>query len=158
MKVRKLFLSLALAPVLSALAGNPVTVVFHTHDGATIGYSLADKPVCKYVESNTKLQVSTPKTEVEYEVANLRKFVFSDEVVGISAPALSDAKVSQGENVLSFSGFPKGTRAAVYAADGSIVATATADASGNAQISLASAAKGVYIAKAGKQSVKIIKR
>ncbi len=158
MKLRTLFLALFLATAFLAKA-EIITVVFYTNDGQKIGYSISEKPVCKYTENNTRLLVTTTSTEMEYEVANLQKFVFSDELINkIAGAQMQQGRLQTQSGVLTFEGYKKGVVCAVYTPDGVLVAKTATDNVGKAQLSLQNQPKGVYIVKAGKTSMKITKQ
>ncbi len=158
MKLRTLFLALALATAFFAKA-EIITVVFYTNDGQKIGYSISEKPVCKYTENNTRLLVTTTSTEMEYEVENLQKFVFSDEIINkIDEAPKKQGKLDNKGGILTFEGNKKGVILAVYTPDGVLVAKTSTDSAGKAQLSLQNQPKGVYIVKAGKTSLKITKQ
>lgn len=158
MNLRTLFLAFVLATAFFAKA-EIITVVFYTNDGQKIGYSISEKPVCKYTDNNTRLLVTTTSTEVEYEVENLQKFVFSDELVNkIDEAQTKQGKLDNKGGILTFDGNKKGVIVAVYTPDGGLVAKTSTNSAGKAQLSLQNQPKGVYIVKAGKASMKITKQ
>ncbi len=158
MNLRTLFLAFVLATAFFAKA-EIITVVFYTNDGQKIGYSISEKPVCKYTDNNTRLLVTTTSTEVEYEVENLQKFVFSDELVNkIDEAQTKQGKLDNKDGILTFEGNKKGVIVAVYTPDGGLVAKTSTNSAGKAQLSLQNQPKGVYIVKAGKASMKITKQ
>lgn len=158
MKLRTMFLALVLATAFFAKA-EIITVVFYTNDGQKIGYSISEKPVCKYTDNNSRLLVTTTSTEVEYEVENLQKFVFSDELVNkIEGARAKQGKLDNKDGILTFEGNKKGIVVAAYTPDGVLVAKTSTNSAGKAQLSLQNQPKGVYIVKAGKASLKITKQ
>ena len=103
--------------------------------------------------------VTTTSTEVEYEVENLQKFVFSDELVNkIDEAQTKQGKLDNKGGILTFEGNKKGVIVAVYTPDGGLVAKTSTNSAGKAQLSLQNQPKGVYIVKAGKASMKITKQ
>ena len=157
MNLRSLFLTLAVVAAVCAKA-EIITVMFYTVDGRKIGYTISEKPVCKYTDNNTRLLVATASDKVDYDVADLQKFVFTGEVVKVENAKAAQGSFSNKSGLLSFEGYKAGTSVAVYSADGVLVEKAVANTAGQAKLSLQNRPKGVYIVKAGKTSIKITKQ
>lgn len=134
-----------------------VTVLFYTNEGQQIAYSFDDMPKYVFKDNNTSLYLTTKKTSVTYSVENLKKFTFSQVPSGIDKAKNSTEVAQSVDGILIFSGYAAGSSIFVCDGSGKIVATAKASAQGAATLSLQRLPKGVYLVKAGKMSMKILR-
>jgi hypothetical protein len=157
MRVKTFVLFFFLLSWISVRANGIVTVLFYTSDGQQIGYSFDDMPKYVFKDNNTSLYLTTKKTSVTYKVENLRKFTFSQEPTGIEKARVSTETAKSADGILTLAGYAAGTPVRVYDSGGKMVATAETSAQGMARLSLRQLPKGVYLVKADKVSLKILR-
>lgn len=132
-------------------------VFVEKNDGSKVSFLFDSKPEMTF--SGADVVLAAAGEEVQYAMADVKQVYFAYQ------NPTSVGKV-EGRNVafrisgdaLVADGLEAGTAVSVYSASGSLVAGAKADAAGHAEVSLASAQKGVYLVKAGKVSYKIVKK
>lgn len=130
--------------------------------GQRIGYDLEDRPEVSLADDGT-VTLTTACTVIQYEPATVEKLTLNDIVVDDITVGFDAAEQPRLHHAfqagdLTFDGLEPGTLTALYDASGLTVAQTTADASGHARLSTHHLPTGVYIARAGKASLKISKR
>ena len=126
-------------------------VVVTLTDGTSRTISLSEKPIVTI--ANGKLVIKTDMSTTEFDRANVARFNFVSDVVGVDRISSDDnGVIKEGDN-LYFSNLPENSLIKIYTADGSIVKSMTA--SGAYKISLAEFSAGVYIVSVNGVSTKI---
>ena len=123
--------------------------------GKPVSFTLSDKPVISYL--NNQLVVATSKETVEIPVGDISSIVFSGTSTAIHN-LMSEGKPQVKGGLAYFSDLKPGTLVYVFTSDGKNIAKVKADYNGTAQVSLSDFPKGVYLLKAGKQTIKIINK
>ena len=123
--------------------------------GKPIIFALLEKPVITY--QNNLLVVATSKETVEIPVGDISSIVFSGTSTAIHN-LMSEGKPQVKGGLAYFSDLKPGTLVYVFTSDGKNIAKVKADYNGTAQVSLSDFPKGVYLLKAGKQTIKIINK
>lgn len=121
----------------SCFAQNTLNV--HQKDGAIVSYAFSEQPLVTYTDEG--IHLVTTKVEVDYPMANLEKFTFSDDPNGINeirtAGATSDIRI--------------------YALNGKLLKTVRQQ-EGAATFSTDELPQGVYIIKNGETTYKVTKK
>ena len=126
-------------------------VVVTLTDGTSRTISLSEKPIVTI--ANGKLVIKTEMSTTELDRANVARFNFVSDVVGVDRISSDDnGVIKEGDN-LYFSNLPENSLIKIYTADGSLVKSMTA--SGAYKISLAEFSAGVYIVSVNGVSTKI---
>ncbi len=123
--------------------------------GKSIIFALLEKPMITY--QNNQLVVATSKETVEIPVGDISSIVFSGTSTAIHN-LMSEDKPQVKGGLVYFSDLKPGTLIYVFTSDGKNIAKVKADYSGTAQVNLSEFPKGIYLIKAGKQTIKIINK
>lgn len=126
-------------------------VVVTLTDGTSRTISLSEKPIVTI--ANGKLVIKTDMSTTEFDRANVARFNFVSDLVGIDEISSDDNEVIKDGDNLYFSNLPENSLIKIYTADGSLVKSMTA--SGAYTISLAEFSAGVYIVSVNGVSTKI---
>jgi hypothetical protein len=126
-------------------------VVVTLTDGTSRTISLSEKPIVTI--ANGKLVIKTDMSTTEFDRANVARFNFVSDLVGIDEISSDDNEVIKDGDNLYFSNLPENSLIKIYTADGSLVKSMTA--SGAYKISLAEFSAGVYIVSVNGVSTKI---
>lgn len=126
-------------------------VVVTLTDGTSRTISLSEKPIVTI--ANGKLVIKTDMSTTEFDRANVARFNFVSDLVGIDEISSDDNEVIKDGDNLYFSNLPEDSLIKIYTADGSLVKSTTA--SGAYKISLADFSAGVYIVSVNGVSTKI---
>ena len=126
-------------------------VVVTLTDGTSRTISLSEKPIVTI--ANGKLVIKTEMSTTELDRANVARFNFVSDVVGVDRISSDDNGVIKVGDNLYFSKLPENSLIKIYTADGSLVKNMTA--SGAYKISLADFSAGVYIVSVNGVSTKI---
>ena len=126
-------------------------VVVTLTDGTSRTISLSEKPIVTI--ANGKLVIKTDMSTTEFDRANVARFNFVSDLVGIDEISSDDNEVIKDGDNLYFSNLPENSLIKIYTADGSLVKRMTA--SGAYKISLAEFSAGVYIVSVNGVSTKI---
>ncbi len=158
MNMRKalLLLLLALPLYVSAAEGSQLVVWLKT--GGKVSYALSEAPVTTF--SGTKLTISTNKVIVSYDRKNVLRYTYElVEETGINlAPNDRQVQVNREGSEVVFRGLPAGATASVYASNGMLIDQYKASGSEPLTISLQHRPDGVYIIKAGTETIKLMKQ
>ena len=123
--------------------------------GKPIIFALLEKPMITY--QNNQLVITTSKETVEIPVGDISSIVFSGTSTAIHN-LMSEGKPQVKGGLAYFSDLKPGTLVYVFTSDGKNMAKVKADYSGTAQVNLSEFPKGIYLIKAGKQTIKIINK
>ena len=142
--------------VCSIFAQNTLTV--HQKNGEQFSFGFEDKPVVTFTD--TELIVTSTKTELRYELANVNKFTFDDvedAVINIKSDA-SKASITLDEYEVSISGLEADAAIRLITSDGKLLQSYKADEAGSVTFSIAELPQGTYIITTESLSCKIIKK
>ena len=149
--MRKLILTLLLLSVVVTHAQEYSKVVVTLTDGTIRTISLSEKPIVTI--ANGKLVIKTDMTTTEFDRANVSRFNFISDVVGIKEIESDAQDVYNDGDSLCFSNFPENSLIEIYATDGTLLKRETA--SGTYKITLSDFSAGVYIVSVNGVSTKI---
>ena len=134
------------------------TLTIHQKDGQQFSFGFDDKPVITYTD--TDLVLKTTKTEVQYPLASVAKFTFTD-VEDAVIPIKQDSNAAQLEldgYVVSITGAKAGINVLVIGSDGKTLGTYKTDSDGSATFSVADLPQGLYIINSENLTCKILKK
>jgi hypothetical protein len=159
---KTMFMKRLLLCFLVALLVCPVfsqnTLTIHQKDGQQFSFGLEDKPVITYTE--TDLVLKTTKTELQYPLASLAKFTFTDiddAVIPIKDDGNS-AQLQLDNYVVCITGAKAGISVTVIGSDGKTVDTYKTDDDGSITFSIADLPQGLYIINTENLTCKILKK
>lgn len=140
----------------SVFAQNTLTI--HQKDGQQFSFGFEDKPVITYTE--TDLVLKTTNTEVQYPLASLAKFTFTDvEDAVISIKDDGNAAQFDLDNyTVSITGAKAGANVTVIGSDGKTVGTYKTDSDGCVTFSIADLPQGLYIINSENLTCKVLKK
>ncbi len=123
--------------------------------GNSVSFALSEKPVITY--QYNQLVVATAKETIEIPVADITGTRFEESPSSIHNLMSEDKPQIKG-CLICFSDLIHGTLVQVFTSDGHNIVKVKADYSGTAQVNLSEFPKGIYLIKAGKQTIKIINK
>lgn len=126
--------------------------------GEKVGYELADQPVTTF--SGSKLIIQTNKVTIPYERKNVLRYTYEYiEATGIDLlPGERRVVINREGDEIIFRGLQAGSTASVYAVNGTLIEQRKASDDLPLAISLKNRPHGVYIVKAGTETIKVMKR
>ncbi len=147
----------------SAWAATP-GVTFLFSNGEKASFAFASKPEIAVTDDGLSVS-SSNAAAVVYQVADVQKFYFEDDVVETGISQVDGGVSAQhpvfnyADGVVSVSGMPAGGSLVVSSVSGSQVGAAKADGKGNASVDLSGQPAGVYVVSTGSGvSFKLLKR
>lgn len=138
-------------------SGGPTLIVW-LKSGEKVSYELADAPVTSF--SDGKLIISTNKATISYERKNVLRYTFENVVTkGIELmPGERRVEINREGDEITFRGLPVGSYAKVYSVNGMLIEQRRVSDTQPLTISLQNRPNGVYIVKAGTETIKLMKR
>lgn len=126
--------------------------------GDKVGYDLVDVPVITF--SGSKFIISTNKVNIPYERKDVLRYTFEyTEETGIDlSPGERRVEINREGDELIFRGLQIGGTASIYAINGTLIEQRKVTDSLPLTISLKNRPNGVYIVKAGTETIKVMKR
>jgi hypothetical protein len=121
-------------------------------------YELADAPVTTF--SGSQLIIRTNKAIIPYERRNVLRYTFEDVVTkGIELmPGERRVEMNREGDEITFRGLQVGSTARIYAVNGTLVEQRKVTDSQPLTLSLKNRPNGVYIVKAGTETIKVMKQ
>ena len=137
--------------------GGPKLVVW-LKSGEKVVYELADAPVTTF--SGSQLIIRTNKASIPYERRNVLRYTFEDVVTkGIELmPGERRVEMNREGDEITFRGLQVGSTARIYAVNGTLVEQRKVTDSQPLTLSLKNRPNGVYIVKAGTETIKVMKQ
>ena len=147
----------------SAWAATP-GVTFLFSNGEKASFAFASKPEIAVTDDGLSVS-SSNAAAVVYQVADVQKFYFEDDVVETGISQVDGGVSAQhpvfnyADGVVSVNGMAAGGRLVVSSVGGSLVGGVKADGQGNASIDLSGHSAGVYVVSTGNGvSFKLLKK
>ena len=153
---RFLLVIISAMSALNVIGQNTLTI--HQKDGQQFNFGFDDKPVITYTDND--LVLKTTKTEVQYPLASLAKFTFTD-VEDAVIPVKQEGNVAQLEldnYTVSITGAKAGIAVTVIGFDGKTIGTYKTDSDGSVTFSIADLPQGLYIISSENLTCKILKK
>ena len=138
-------------------SGGPKLVVW-LKSGDKVVYELADVPVTTF--SGSQLIIRTNKVTIPYERKNVLRYTYEDVVTkGIELmPGERRVEMNRDGDEITFRGLVVGGTASIYAVNGTLVEQRKVTDKQPLTLSLKNRPNGVYIVKAGTETIKVMKR
>ena len=159
MKQLKHFLAalLLIGPALSAWAQTTPRLVVWQKSGEKVYYELASLPETTF--ENGLLKIKCEGFTFSYQLDNVLRYTY--EGVGSTGidllPNEHAISVSREGNSVTYRNLPTGTTVSLYTANGMLIEQRKAEAGQKLTLSVANRPSGVYIVKAGKETIKLMK-
>lgn len=142
--------------VLPSAWGEVQYLIVTAKDNSQACFPLMDEPVVSL--TGGMLTVTSSDNDITLPLASVLNYAFSnDPVVGVRSVA-ADAKVTLSGDELCYVGLKPGEKVAIYALDGSLRASASADGQGSASINIRELGSGVFTARTDAASFKFINK
>ena len=137
--------------------GDPKLVVW-LKSGDKVVYDLIDVPVTTF--SGSQLIIRTNKVTIPYERKDVLRYTYEDVVSdGIElSPSERRVEINRDGDEITFRGLQVGSSASIYAVNGTLIEQRKVTDSRPLSISLKNRPDGVYIVKAGTETIKVMKR
>ena len=101
----------------------------------------------------------TSSTTVEYPLADILRYTYEGVETGIELlPNEQSVSFNKSDNAVLFKNLPVGTPLYIYSSNGTLLEKRIVQDSQPVTLSVASRPSGVYIFKAGSQTIKLMKR
>ena len=139
-------------------AGSGPKLVVWLKSGDKVVYELADVPVTTF--SGSQLIIRTNKVTIPYERRDVLRYTFEDVVTkGIELmPGERRVEINREGDEITFRGLQAGNTASIYAVNGTLIEQRRVTDSLPLTLSLKNRPNGVYIVKAGTETIKVMKR
>ena len=126
--------------------------------GEKVIYELADVPITTF--SGSQLIIRTNKVTIPYERKNVLRYTYEDVVTkGVELmPGERCVEMNRDGDEIVFRGLQVGGTASIYAVNGTLIEQCEVTDSRPLTISLKNRPNGVYIVKAGTETIKVMKR
>ncbi len=133
-------------------------VIIWLKTGEKVGYELADAPIITFLGS--KLVIQTNKVTIPYERKDVLRYTFENiKETGIDlTPGERRVEINRDGDEIIFRGLQTGVMASIYAVNGTLIEQHKVTDSQPLTISLKNRPIGVYIVKAGTETIKVMKR
>jgi len=137
--------------------GEPRLVVW-LRSGEKVVYELAESPVTKF--SGSQLIISTANATVPYARSQVLRYTYEDVVYqGIDLqPGERRVQIDRDGNSVTFRGLQDGTTVSVYAVNGTLLEQLNATGGQPMTVSIQHRPTGVYIIKAGTETIKLMRQ
>lgn len=155
-KLTLLTLLLMLAAGVWAQNATPRLVVWQK-SGEKVYFELNEMPETTF--ENRLLVIRSSKTSVSYQLENILRYTYE----GVNStdidllPSERAVIIAKNGDGVTFRNLPDGTTVGVYSANGMLVEQCTATTGKPLTISVAQRPAGVYVVKAGKETIKLMK-
>lgn len=157
-KLLFLFLLLLGVSQVEAQSNARPKLVVWLKSGDKVVYDLVDVPITTF--SGNQLVIRTNKVTIPYERKNVLRYTYEDLVSdGIElSPSERCVEINQDGDEITFRGLQAGSVASIYAVNGTLIDQRKLTDSQPLTISLKNRPNGVYIVKAGTETIKVTKR
>jgi hypothetical protein len=160
MKVKFTILSLLLALTATATWGQGVSkrLVLWQKSGEKVYFDLNDMPETTF--ENGMLVIKTNNASVQYHLENILRYTFEGTGnTGINLqPSERSISMSKEGDEVTMRNLRAGTVVTIYAANGTILETKHVTDNQPLTLSVAQRPAGVYIVKAGSETIKLLKQ
>ena len=154
----KFFLSLLGAVFLTAPVFGQNYLTIQQKDGQEFSFGFEDKPVITYTD--TELVLKTAKTDVEYPLAALSKFIFTDlptQVIAVPDD-IQNPDYAMNDYEINITGAKVGINVSVISTDGKAIGTYKTGKDGSVTFSIADLPQGLYIINSENLTFKVLKK
>ena len=155
---RKLIITIFLlvAATVTWAQSSPQLVVWQK-SGEKVYIDLAELPETTFEDG--QLVIRGSKTSVQFQLENILRYTYEGvKSTGIDLqPSERIVSIAKDGDGVTFRNLPDGTSVSVYSANGMLVEQRTATVGQPLSISIAHRPAGVYVVKAGKETIKLMK-
>ena len=154
----KIFLSLLGAVFLTAPVFGQNFLTIQQKDGQEFSFGFEDKPIITYTDND--LVLKTSKTELQYPLASLAKFTFTDTATEVDAVQddIKNPTFTIDGYEINITGTKAGINVSVISTDGKAIGTYKTDQDGSVSFSIADLSLGIYIIKSENLTFKVLKK
>ncbi len=125
--------------------------------GDKVYFDLAELPETSF--ENGQFIIKTSKTTVYYQFESILRYTFQGVNTSVELlPNERSVSVSQDGDGVTFQNLKAGATVSIYAANGVLMEQLTANGGEPLRCSVANRPSGVYLVKAGNQTIKLLKR
>ena len=160
MKARLTILTLLLTFAVSAMWAQKVTkrLVLWQKSGEKVYFDLNDMPETTF--ENGLFVIKTNNATVQYQMNNVLRYTFEGTGnTGIDLlPSERSVNISKEGDAVTLRNLSEGTTITVYAANGTLLETRQVKGGQPLTLSVAQRPAGMYIVKAGSETIKLLKR
>ena len=160
MKARLTIITLLLTFAVSAMWAQKVTkrLVLWQKSGEKVYFDLNDMPETTF--ENGLFVIKTNNATVQYQMNNVLRYTFEGTGnTGIDLlPSERSVNISKEGDAVTLRNLSEGTTITVYAANGTLLETRQVKGGQPFTLSVAQRPAGVYIVKAGSETIKLLKR
>ena len=127
-------------------------------NGDKVTYELADAPVTTF--SGSQLIIRSNKATIPYDRRNVLRYTYEDVVdKGVELmPGERRIQINREGDEVVFRGLPVGSKASIYSVNGTLIEQCQVTDSQPLTLSLKNRPNGVYIVKAGTETIKLMKQ
>ena len=124
--------------------------------GEKVYFDLAEEPVTTF--EGSQLVIKTTKTTVFYQLENVLRYTYEGIKSGVDLmPGERSVSISREADVVTFYNLPQGTTVSLYSANGMLIEQQTTDGQSHT-LSVKNRPSGVYLVKAGNETIKLLKQ
>lgn len=155
-RLLKLFLILALLSVSAVSYAQTPRLVVWQKSGEKVYFELADLPETTF-EGNL-LVIRTSKTSVDYQLDNILRYTYENVPNSIELqPNERLVRVNSEGDVVTVQGLREGATVCLYSAGGVLLEERTSKGQRPVSFSIRNRPGGVYVVKAGSETIKMMK-
>lgn len=155
-----IFAVIALVAAVFTTAAAPTydyTLLVNTKAGSTVEFAFVDYPTATFEGDEVIIADDAHLQDVRFDMADIENFTFSKTTGIDQVKADSDIQIRLTKEALAASGLKAGATVNIYNLTGTLVATARADADGNAYVALEGIGTGVFVASMPGTTFKFIR-
>lgn len=148
---------LSLLPSMTWAQTGKQHLVVWQKNGEKVRYDLAELPETSFEDG--WLIITTSKTTVEYQLANILRYTYEGVNTAVELlPNERSVSVNQEGDAITFQNLKAGTTVSIYTANGTLVEQQTATEGLPLTLSVSQRPAGVYLVKAGSQTIKLLRQ
>lgn len=140
-----------------AMAQTTPRLVVWQKSGEKVHFQLSDLPETTFEDG--LLVIRTSKTTVTYQLENVLRYTYENVATSIDLlPSERSIEVSREGDAVTYRNLPEGATVSLYSANGMLIEQQTACDGQPLTISVSQRPSGVYIVKAGKETIKLLRK
>lgn len=148
---------LLLAP-LFARAQSSAHLVVWQKSGEKVYYQLATLPETTFENGQLVIKCEG-QAAVYYQLENILRYTYENVATGVDLlPSERSIEVSRDGDAVTYRNLPEGTAVSLYSAGGMLLEQRKAGDGQSLTISVANRPSGIYIVKAGKETIKLMRK
>lgn len=157
MNTRLIILTLLLMGAMTTWAQKTPRLVVWQKSGEKVYYELASLPETTFEDGQLVIKCKG-QAAVYYQLENVLRYTYEDVANGIDLlPNERSVDISREGDAVTFRNLAEGATVSLYAANGTLLEIFTAKSGQRLTLSVGQHPAGVYIVKAGKETIKLMK-